>query len=147
MTLLLIRTDNTRKLRKLERKSDECFWPDSNVDIAWENTEQQGGNDWTEERRVRQRCSLYCQCLLSLDVYHESLLEPKPKISSFVLETAGILMETGNTRSLTWPGSLQSVMSLRVISDLWSTWLSSLERSVIVSAAVWQCEAVRVMWG
>ena len=42
---LLLTIQNTRKLRKLERKPAEYFWPDSNVDIAWENTEQQGGND------------------------------------------------------------------------------------------------------
>ena len=65
---------------------------------------------------VRQRYSQYCLLFLSLDVYHDSLLEPKPKINSFVFKTPKFLMETGNTRSLTWPGSLLSDKRREVMS-------------------------------
>ena len=59
-----ITDQNTRKLRKSERKSGEYFWPDSNVDIAWENTEQQGGNDWKEQSDKDSLSIVSCPCIL-----------------------------------------------------------------------------------
>ena len=66
-----------------------------------------GGNDRTEQSDKDTLSIVPCPCFL-IFTYHDSLLEPKPKINTFVLETAKILMETGNTRSLTWSGSLLS---------------------------------------
>ena len=72
-----------------------------------------GGNDRTEQSDKDTLSIVPCPCFL-IFTYHDSLLEPKPKINSFVLETAKILTETGNTRSLTWPGSLLS------LSECWA---------------------------